>query len=259
MGGLLYKDFVSVNKIGKIKLTWLMAALTIIYIVLRIVFPGTKEIQGFLALNEQGETVNILDTFFVIFFALWIIAGLGIINGFIGKIVDGDDKNEIRGYLSAMPFSKNTYVASKFIFIGIAGYVFLSVNCIWGVSCMAFCMEGYALGMAKMIMGFIMPLMSLIFLSAAIELPLFLLLGKEKAQTIKVGIWLVIAFIAIGYIMFGDFTWLIGHINIGAIMSWVDMHQTEVTLLQAFSPVIILVLYYVSYRATCHFAGEKEA
>ena len=113
MGGLLYKDFISVNKIGKIKLTWLMAALTIIYIVLRMVFPGTADIPELMIKYGQGEMVNFLDIFFVSFLALWIITGLGIINGFIGKIVDGDDKNKIRGYISSMPLSKSTYVASK--------------------------------------------------------------------------------------------------------------------------------------------------
>ena len=258
MGGLLYKDFISVNKIGKIKLTWLMAALTIIYIVLRMVFPGTADIPELMIKYGQGEMVNLLDIFFVSFFALWIITGLGIINGFIGKIVDGDDKNKIRGYISSMPFSKSTYVASKYIFIGIAAYVFLSVNYIWGTSCTAFCMEGYVLNIANAIKGIISPLISLIILLATIELPLFILLGKEKAQSIKVGIWLIIAFIAIGYAMFGDFTWLSAHFNIDSIMNFINTHQMVVVLIQGLSPVITIALYYGSYRVTCHFAGRKE-
>lgn len=64
MGGLLYKDFVSVNRINKAKLTWILAVLTVLYIGLRIAFPGTADRNAFLVESEDGQIVNLVDTFF---------------------------------------------------------------------------------------------------------------------------------------------------------------------------------------------------
>ena len=43
MGGLIYKDFVAVR--GK-RLAWILSSLTAVYIMLRMFFPGTEDINN---------------------------------------------------------------------------------------------------------------------------------------------------------------------------------------------------------------------
>lgn len=257
MGGLLYKDFVSVNRLGKIKVTWGILFLLVCYTILRMVFPGTTAYPDFVATNEQGQMVNILDVMFVSVFVLIILAFIILLNGFVSKVVDGDDKNKIKGYLAAMPIEKNTYVAAKYIFIGIVAYVFLSVSFVYGIVCSAFCENGPAKKLANMILGFVTFFMSITLLSAALELPLFILLGKEKAQLIKIGIWTVIALVAIGYVMFGNLNWITSGLNMELFLDFLNEHKDIVMILQSLGPVIILVLYYVSYCITSHFFKRR--
>ncbi|MDE6531113.1 MAG: ABC-2 transporter permease [Lachnospiraceae bacterium] len=258
MGGLLYKDFVSVNRINKVKLTWILAALTILYIGLRIAFPGTADMEMFLAENEKGEIVNLMDTFFLIALGLFIVGTLGLMNGWVARLVETDDKNKIRGYISALPLDKNAYIASKYIFMAVSAYVFMSIYYIWCISCLAFCREGVMANNVEMIGGFIPVFISFMLLLAAIELPLFILLGKEKAMLIKIAFIMLIAFAFIGFVLFGDLLWVEQHIDMIALTKWYKTHMVEMAIVVLLSPVLVLALYYGSYRITCHFAGKED-
>ena len=254
MAGLLYKDFVSVS--GK-KILIILICLTVLFIALRMVFPGTSDNLLFMAENGEGEMVSLLDLFFVIGLGFFLLSIFGIINGWVGKLVEGDDKNKIKGYLCALPIEKHTYFASKYIFIGVAAYVFMSVAMSWQIVANAFCMEGMVSDVLSMIGAMIPSVIYLALLSAAIELPMFLTLGKEKARIIKTTIILMIAFLVIGFSLFGDLVWIEQHLDITVFMKWYQNHLFAVSLLNILFPVITLVLYYLSYRITCHFAGRK--
>ena len=254
MAGLLYKDFVSVS--GK-KIVTILTCLTILFIALRMAFPGTADHAIFLVENEEGEIVNILDTFFVVGFGFLLIAICSILNGWVGKIVEGDDRNKIRGYLRSLPLEKNAYIASKYIFIGIGAYVFLSIAFSWNVAANAFCREGILSEVLSMLNALIPSVLYVVLLSAAIELPLFLTVGKGRAMLIKTAIWLVIAFLAIGFLFFGDLVWIEQHLNISVFLKWYQNHLFAVSLLNILFPVITLLLYYLSYRISCHFADRE--
>lgn len=259
MGGLLYKDFVSVNRINKLKLTWLLTGLTILFIGLRIVFPGTADMETFLAENEEGEIVNLIDVFFFMALGLFIVSTLALMNGWVAKLVETDDKNKIRGYISALPLEKNAYIASKYIFMAVSAYVFMSIYYIWSISCLAFCREGIIADNVEIIGGFIIPIFtSFALLLTAIELPLFILFGKEKAMLIKVAFIMLIAFAFIGFVLFGDLLWIEQHINIIAFAKWYEAHMMEAALAVMLSPVLVLAFYYGSYRITCHFAAKED-
>lgn len=258
MGGLLYKDFVSVNRINKVKLTWIMATLTILYIGLRIAFPGTADIEMFLAENVDGEMVNLLDTFFFVALWLFIVGTLGLMNGWVAKLVETDDKSKIRGYISALPLDKNAYIASKYIFMAVSTYVFMSIYYIWCISCLAFCREGIMADNVQLLGGLIPEFASLTLIIAAIELPLFILFGKEKAMLIKVAFIMLIAFAFIGFMLFGDLMWVEEHIDIVALAKWYKTHMVEMAIVVSLSPVFVLAIYYGSYRVTCHFAGKGD-
>lgn len=258
MGGLLYKDFVSVNRINKIKLTWLLAALTILYIGLRIAFPGTADMEMFLAETEEGEIVNIIDTFFFIALGLFIVGTLEIMNGWVARLVETDDKNKIRGYISALPLDKNAYIASKYIFMAVSAYVFMSIYYIWCISCLAFCREGVMADNIQLLGGLIPEFAGLMLIVAAIELPLFILFGKEKAMLIKVAFIMLIAFALIGFMLFGDLMWIEEHIDIIALAKWYKTHMVEIAIVVSLSPAFVLAIYYGSYRITCHFANKED-
>ena len=70
MGGLLYKDFVAVNRIGKVKVTWFFTILTLVFIVLRVAFPGTSNDVDFLVTNEAGDQT--IHSFFLLFQLLFL-------------------------------------------------------------------------------------------------------------------------------------------------------------------------------------------
>lgn len=254
MGGLLYKDFVSIN--GK-KLVWILIMGTVLFFGLRAAFPGTMNQEAFLTMTEDGQEMNLLDYLFFSIFACCIIGILGLMNGWVAKIVDGDTKNKIRGYISSLPLEKNAYIASKYLFIAISAYVFLSFEMMWGVICNAFCREGVSSELMAAICSFIPPLICLVLLSAAIELPLFILLGVQKAKLVKIAVVMGIGFVVVGFLFFGDLNWLSENLSILVFMKWYETHTFEVAFLTILSPVITLALYYVSYRITCFFSNRE--
>lgn len=256
MGGLLYKDFVSVN--GK-KLIVYITFLTLVYSVLRIAFPGCVRNEFFMATNELGQEVNLLDTFFIMGQGLFVVGVIGLMNGWVSKIVGGDQKNKIKNYVYSMPIEKNTYIASKYVFIGVSAYIFFSVAMIWGIICNAFCGEGDLLAVSTLLGAFIAPFISLGLLSAAIELPMFILLGRDKAMLVKIAIIMVIAFVVIGFLFFGDLNWFGEKLDIVTFVEWCNTHVFAVSFIQVVSPVVMLALYYISYRITCHFNKKEVA
>lgn len=60
MGGLLYKDFVAIR--GK-KLILITGIALVLFTILRVVFPGSREIPGVMAKNDDGEVLNMIDVF----------------------------------------------------------------------------------------------------------------------------------------------------------------------------------------------------
>lgn len=258
MGGLLYKDFVTVCRIKKTNLVWLLVIATILYAILRISFPGNFGGTTFQGINDAGETVSILDSFFGALLGVYIVFFMCMVNSIICKIIEGDDKNKIRLYLSGMPINRNTYIASKYIFVGISCYVLLSVAYIWGIVCYEYCEPGIFRDYCEMIMSFLLSVACLCIFIAAIELPLFLLSGKERATLVKTSFLALIVFVMIGFLLFGDITWFKENTLLSIMLTWFEEHNTEMVIFQTLSPVMTLGLYYLSYRFTCKFTARKE-
>ncbi|MBR6896804.1 MAG: ABC-2 transporter permease [Lachnospiraceae bacterium] len=251
MVGLLYKEFVAVK--GK-KLALTLAVCTIAFVFLRMIFPGDL----YILVSDHGEMFSLIDLAFVTgeFCILW--CGGFIINGFGSKLVQADEKNKIRKYLCAMPVSKKTYVASKYIFVGISLYALFSLYLIWHVADMAYAVQGRAADMSMMIYRFSAAFLSLIMFLETIELPLFINLGREKSMLIKIGIVLIIGLCAIGYLLFGDLE-VFERFDIEHILIWINDHDFELKLISILSPVVCLVFYALSYRIAVHFYLKKEA
>jgi len=254
MGGLLYKDFVAIR--GK-RLVLILTILTALYIILRMLFPGTAQMDGFMVTNDAGETGNIIDTFFFMGESFNIFMASYIINTLGSRLLLLDEKSKVRGYLSSMPIKKETYVASKYVFIGISAYVSFSLYEVWHVACSAFMGGGFNIDFSNLIAGFSIPLICLMLVMAAIELPMFLLMGKAKAMMVKVGIGMLIGMMVLGYLLFGDLK-VFEKWDISILVKWMDSHAFTLTLLSILSPVITLVLYYLSYRLAVYLYKRKE-
>ncbi|MCQ2517103.1 MAG: ABC-2 transporter permease [Saccharofermentans sp.] len=258
MGGLLYKDFVSVNRIGRIKLTYFLAGLTLLFIILRILLPGSLAGDELYAVTDSGEAVNLIDIIFATFISFLLIGCFCLINSFVGKMVDGDDRNSTRVYLASMPIAKRTYIASKYVFVGVATYAFMSICLIWSIAALAFSTEGYAQLVISFLELFIAPAFSVALMLASFELPLFLVLGKIRATNIKVGILFCLAMVVVGYFLFGDLSLLEKYFNIEVFVSFVSNHMDFLMILQSTMPIISVTLFYVSYRIANHFYEKQE-
>ncbi|MCR5702144.1 MAG: ABC-2 transporter permease [Lachnospiraceae bacterium] len=256
MAGLLYKDFAEIK--GK-KLSLILLLLTVAFMVLRVAFPGSDNIADLMIEDNESSPVNLIDDFFILAVGFQMFYLNYIINYSVSRICTADEKNKIRGYLFSCPLKKNTYIASKYIFIGIMTYVCFSLYMIWSVSCGAYILTDSvkSIDFLNVFNAFAAPFFSLSLLIAGIELPMFLLFGRDRAMFIKIGFIMFLAMLVIGYILFGDLS-IFEKIDFERIIAWADAHAFELMLVNILLPLITVLLYYGSYRLTVAFYERKE-
>ena len=255
MGGLLYKDFVSVR--GK-RFVCFLCIFTLIFILIRVMFPGDRFLDDFEAIAEDGSRINLIDIILEMFACIFIFMNMLFINRWTMEICGSDENNKIRSFFAAMPYEKHTYIASKYVFILIAAYVFFSLSQIWIISCGAFMSEGKAMDTLMTVNAMMLPFYSLTIFVSAIELFLFLVFGKGRAMMIKVGFLLLLALCVIYIFLFKDYSAMLDKINIFSIVQWMEKNSFFLTLLQVLSPVITLLCYWGSYRLCCLCCSGKE-
>lgn len=254
MGGLLYKDFVSVR--GK-RIIRILLILTLIFFVLRMLCARAGYVPVFEMKKDDGTAVSMLDIFLFQAVGVFIIMSAYLIDAWRIKIMQHDEKNKIRSYISSMPVEKNTYVAAKYVFIGIGTYVLLSLSLTWNIVAMAFMEKGAALDSMMFCQIFAMEMFSFSILMSAIEFPLFFAFGKEKAMLFKVGFAFLLGMLAIGWFLFGDLN-AMANWDVDKLVNWIDKHAFETNLITVLSPLITLLIYYISYRiSTWIYAGRE--
>jgi hypothetical protein len=256
MGGFLYKDYLAIR--GR-KVLLAIALFFVLYGSLRALFPGERLLPGLTMVDGEGKPVNVLDTFFVMAESLVLLSFVSLLNGFVGKIAESDEKSKILKYLAAMPAGRRSYVASKYIFIGICNYVFLSLFMMLHVVDMAFILPegGFIEGFGRLLMTLAIPFFSLSILVAALELPLFLLLGKGKAMYVKVGLIMILGLFVVWFLLFGNLD-LFENWDVGHLIDWAERHEFGLTFFVILSPFVTLALYYASYRLTAVLWERKE-
>ena len=247
MGGLLYNTYVSLK--GK-RFVWIFTVMTVLFIAIRMIFPGWRNLMDYVAYDAQGNLINGLDRIMALFPLFMIGIALEFTNFWVPQCIEKDEKNKIREYFSAMPFGKNTYVASKFAYIGIVTYVFFSLSLIWTSTAGAFSIDPTAIGMADMTQEIALALFALSLFSSGLELCMFLVLGTKKAMMNKVGFFLALGIAVIGFLLFGNIL-VFEKINWEAIMNWINTHQFEVVLIQILSSASGLLIYFGFYKLSC--------
>lgn len=259
MGGLMYKDFVAIK--GK-RICIILLSFIALLCILRVIFPGSMaEGLGMIAENDQGIKVNTLDLMFVMPYICIIFSIVCFIDIWCSRLSEADEScSRIRNYVSSLPVTANSYVASKYVFITIATYVLISLLSITGIVLAAFAEEGFVLDIIRMFELMVLPVTSLLILIASIELPLYILIGREKGNLVKVAIALLLVFVLFGFMLFADMSWLSEKETFFVkFFNWYMKNQTEIALASYLSPVIDLILFYLSYRITVFFKARQEA
>ena len=259
MGGLMYKDFVAIK--GK-RICIILLSFIALLCILRVIFPGSMaEGLGMITENDQGIKVNTLDLMFVMPYICIIFSIVCFIDIWCSRLSEADEScSRIRNYVSSLPVTANSYVASKYVFITIATYVLISLLSITGIVLAAFAEEGFVLDIIRMFELMVLPVTSLLILIASIELPLYILIGREKGNLVKVAIALLLVFVLIGFMLFADMSWLSEKGTFFVkFFNWYMKNQTEIALASYLSPVIDLILFYLSYRITVFFKARQEA
>ena len=259
MGGLMYKDFVAIK--GK-RICIILLSFIALLCILRMIFPGSlAEGLEMVFVNDQGIRINTLDLMFVMPYICIIFSIVCFLDMWCARLSEADEScSRIKNYVSSLPVSANSYVASKYVFIAIATYVLISLLSITGIVLAAFAEAGYVLDILRMFEVMVLPVTSLLILIASIELPLYILFGREKGNLVKVAISLLLVFVLIGFMLFADMSWLSEKDKFFVnFFNWFMKYQTEVTLASYLTPIIDLILFYISYRITVYFKARQEA
>lgn len=285
VAGLLYKDFVGIR--GR-RILGIMLGCTLAFLVLRFLFPGNVEagisgaakagmdtavsqdaaesmaaIASFgMVENEAGELVEITvgelrDSLLVMLPMLFIVVSLSLLSTWIAAICRHDEINRTRQYTAALPLAGNAYIASKYLFIGIAVYLLFSLNNIWIIIFQSVAGETNSAECLRTVSQFLMSFYGFMLVLASIELPFFITLGVKKGMLVKTALIEGAAFLAAAYLFFGNLD-IFKNFNIYTFVNWCERHFIAVVLISILSPIVELMIFWLSYRITCRINQNRE-
>lgn len=261
MAGLLYKDFVGIK--GK-QIICILIVCTVLFLIVRLALPGTvtTTMPGVMQESETGELVEMTvgevgDSLVAMLPLLLITCGLMMPSTWTAAICKNDEKNKTRQFTRALPLDKNAYIASKYIFIGIVVYVLFSLENIWMMIFNSVAGNNASHGLMTQCSQFLPVFCGISLLLASIELPFFITLGVKKGAVIKTAILEGIGFVVIAYFLFGNLK-IFENLDIYAFVSWCQEHVVIVTLISILSPVVDIVIFWLSYRITCTINRNRE-
>ncbi len=254
MAGLLYKDFVSIK--GK-KICIGMLIFLVLFTILRILFPGTKQIDDLMIRDAEGQLVNSLDILFTEVLGFLMISAGTFLNQYIVKLAENDQKNTSMNYIKSLPLKKNTYVASRYIFLLIMEYVILSYYLIISIICRAFTLPGKCMDSIDLFDMIALPAIMFMLFVAAIYLPMYLCLGYGKSNLIIRAVLILLGMGVIGFLYFGDLTILL-KIDFEVIVEFMKKHRDGIAIFSIISDFFVLAMYYLSYRIACHYLAKSQ-
>ena len=261
MAGLLYKDFIGIK--GK-HIVGILAGCTVLFLMLRFVFPGNVDtvLAGGMKESETREltelTVGELRDYFLITLPmLLVVCGVMLPSTWTAAICRNDEKNKTRQFTGALPLDKNAYIASKYIFIGIAVYVLFSLETTWIIIFNSVAGDNFSRELLAYISSLLTAFSGLSLLLAAIELPFFLTLGVKKGYMLKTAILEGIALLVTAYLLFGNLR-IFDNFNIYVFVNWCEEHLMIVMLISIIAPLVDILIFWLSYRLTCRINQNRE-
>lgn len=285
MAGLLYKDFVGIR--GR-RIVFILMGCTFAFWILRFLFPGNvdSDVHGIAGVNadtvistdrtesaaavtsfgmvedEAGELVELTvgelrDSLLIMLPLLFIVAGLSLIPTWTAAICRHDETNRTRQYIAALPLAKNAYIASKYLFIGIAVYLLFSLDSIWIIIFNSMAGNNNSTECLKILSQFLMAFCGLVLVLAAIELPFFITFGVKKGMLVKTALIEGAVFWGMAYLLFGNLG-IFTNFDINVFMNWCEEHLMIAMLISILSPIAELFLFWLSYRITCRINQDRE-
>ena len=239
MAGLLYKDFTAIK--GRRFLAFTIAV-TLVFIILRVSFPGSAYLEDFMAMDENGNEVNIIDSFFLMFIVFNIILSADWINKLVSRIVVNDEKNKIRNYLFSMPVGRKTYIISKYVCVLAATAFMFLIFLLWFVLFKAYMGDAVNGDFVKLAERFLPSFMAIGLLLASFELPMYLFWGRGKTMIIKISFLMLCGFFVVGFVLFGDLSFF-ERIDIEKVLIWVAVHSRGIKLFTRLFPAGVLVIF----------------
>lgn len=238
MVGLLYKDFVAIK--GRIYLIFLSLGM-VLTVLLRM------------ALHFEGIDLII----FTLYFCFTMILFLFLVNKIETAIIATDEGRKRKNYCLGLPISKQTYVASKYIFLLIGFFVVMSMLILLGSFCRIGCEDKVMEGNIIQLIGLVPSLACIMLFISSIELPFFIGFGSKKGAYLKTGLLIACFFLIIVYLMFGNLD-IFDQISIINLFNYLEKHPDIALTCQVFIPYCSLGLYYVSYRISCLLFLRRE-
>lgn len=238
MLGLLYKDFIAVK--GKIYI-YIMSVLTVLIIISKVLIKDIEYDVLLIGLIIWAALI----LYCVIFTKLEL------------ELLDSDEGRRRKQYYMSMPLSKETYVASKYLFLLITVYVIMSVVMFWIYISLCNSKESIAINTMTSILSALPSITCVYMIIPTIEMPFYIGFGTKKGMLIRTSIFCIIFFIVLVYIMFGDLS-IIDKINVVAIIEYLKKHKEVALVLETFIPIVFSILYYVSYRLSLKVFKNKE-
>lgn len=262
MAGLLYKDFVGIK--GR-RIACIIIGLTLAFLILRFLFPGdetTVMVSGWATENETGELVKMTagelrDSLLVMLPLLFIVSSFTLPSAWTEAICRHDEKNKTKQFTRALPLNKNAYIASKYLFIGIAVYVLFSLDTVWIIIFNSVAGNNNSTQCLMVLSQFLMGFCGLALMLASIELPCFITLGVKKGMVIKTAVLEGAAFLVMAYLLFGNLK-IFENFNIYIFIDWCEAHLVIITLISVISPIVELLIFWLSYRITCKINRNRE-
>lgn len=238
MVGLLHKDFLVIK--GRLYILFMSLGM-LVFFLMRI------------ALHFEG----IDFIMFSLYLCLSMILFLFVVNQIEIGIISADEGRKQKEYCLGLPISRQTYVASKYVFILIGFFVVLSVLLLLGSLCGIGCKDKAIEENLSQLTALVPVFACIMLFIPSIELPFFIGFGAQKGSQIKNGLLIACFFLGIVYLMFGDLD-IFDKISVMSLLKYIKEHPDISLCCQVFLPYCSLGLYYLSYRISCLLFLRKE-
>ena len=80
-------------------------------------------------------------------------------------------------------------------------------------------------------------------------------MGTSKGKVVRVAMFMILGTVILWFFLFGDVE-SVKNMSLETVVNWMTAHQFELSLFEIMGPFAVLVIYYQSYRISCHFCDK---
>lgn len=239
MAGLLYKDFAAIK--GK----WWLGGFVAIAAVSAAAFCLTSDDLFFANLSWYGIVAVIMLGYMLLIGRIQV------------KLLEVDEGRKRQSYLLSLPVSKNSYVASKYLFL-FAAFLLVMLT-----SILLFAVAENSKSVADVsktagqIKELSLVIASIAMLFSVVELPFFIGFGTSRGNRLKIAIMILFCFVVIVYLLFGDLH-IFDRFSLQKLMIFLLKHKEIFSTVKVALPCITIAAYYLSYKLSCILFARRK-